>query len=186
MSIVPPDQTQGDNLLSGAANFLTHDDAADNKSSGVYVHRAEEFSATEAEMWCDFYRSVVTAWATTNRWRGVAALAPVTPRAGDVYKNSVDLVLYQHDGSSWLALNRDHWRGLLAVAPVTALAGDVYKNSNDGLLYEYDGSSWYALNRDHWRGVLAGPPAAIAGDMYLDSGDTKVYVFDGANWVALT
>jgi len=121
VAIVTPNPTQGAALLAGTQAFYDHDDIADNKTSGVYSHRAEEFSATEAESWCDFFRAVlaevalleadvttlqgeVIALQGRGTWRGVSATDPTTPIGGDTYKNSGDSKIYLYDGSGWVAL----------------------------------------------------------------------------------
>jgi hypothetical protein len=59
MSIVTPNPTQGEDLFDGSQAFYDHDDATDSKDAGgVYSHNATEFSATEAESWCDWFRYV--------------------------------------------------------------------------------------------------------------------------------
>lgn len=143
MAIVTPDPIQGAALLDGSQSFYTHDDAADNKTSGIYEHRSAEFSATEAESWCDFFRAARDFLALVGQWRGVAVSPPADPRSGDVYKNSGDGKLYLYDASTWqLISGYCRWRGVLASAPADPVGGDVYKNSGDTELYQYDESTW--------------------------------------------
>ena len=59
MGIVSASRTQGKALFEGTQAFQSHDDISDHKTGGVYDHVAKEFSATEAESWCDLLRYII-------------------------------------------------------------------------------------------------------------------------------
>jgi hypothetical protein len=56
MSTVPANAATGQALFEGTQSLRAHDDQADNKVGAVYSHVPTEFSATEAEEWCDLLR----------------------------------------------------------------------------------------------------------------------------------
>lgn len=58
MGTVSPSIATGKALFEETTAFRAHDDAADYKPGGTYSHRPREFSATEAEEWCDWKRYV--------------------------------------------------------------------------------------------------------------------------------
>ena len=59
MAIIPPNPTQGQALFLNYSGLLEHDDFCDSKQSGVYLHKASEFSATECEMILDVLRYTI-------------------------------------------------------------------------------------------------------------------------------
>lgn len=154
MAIVPPSTVQGEALLDGTQDFVDHDDAADNKAAGVYEHKAVEFSATEAESWCDFFRAVrdaisgaATSFAThigltTTAHGGV--VASTDARLTDARTPTAHAASHETGGSDALT-GFCKWRGVAATDPTSPVAGDIYKNSGDSLVYLYDGTAWVAL-----------------------------------------
>lgn len=57
MSLVPANPTGIVGIFQGYTGLRGHDDAADSKDAGgLYSHNSKEFSATEAESWCDLFR----------------------------------------------------------------------------------------------------------------------------------
>ena len=98
MATVAASATKGQDLFEGVDSFRAHDDAADNTSGGAYSHRATEFSATEAEEWCDWYRWVNTVglcgslgFKCRNETGGLLAAGTLVYPSG--YDSTTDRVL---------------------------------------------------------------------------------------------
>jgi hypothetical protein len=111
-----------------------------------------------------------------------SSTAPTIPtlRAGDIYFNTVDGILYAYSGSSWISSGGGSTGGgesnsfeVLAEAPSSPSQGRVYFDSSENTIKVYNGNSWYDVG---------GPKSILEHEHGLDglvnSVDYSNYVSD--------
>jgi len=68
------------------------------------------------------------------------SVAPSNPKAGQIYYNSTDKLIYQFDGTNWVSFGGQIDR--LASDPASPKTNQVYFNTTNNVLRQYTGSEW--------------------------------------------
>lgn len=68
------------------------------------------------------------------------SVAPSNPKAGQIYYNSTDKLIYQFDGTNWVSFGGQIDR--LSANPANPKTNQVYYNTTDNVLKQYTGSAW--------------------------------------------
>lgn len=68
------------------------------------------------------------------------SVAPSNPKAGQIYYNSTDKMIYQFDGTNWVSFGGQIDR--LSANPANPKTNQVYYNTTDNVLKQYTGSAW--------------------------------------------
>ena len=108
------------------------------------------------------------------------SVAPSNPRAGQIYYNSTDKMIYQFDDTNWISFGGQIDR--LSSNPSNPKTNQVYYNTTDNVLKQYTGSAWVNISNYSTGTVtsiatgngLTGGPITDNGTIELDTayGDT--------------
>ena len=108
------------------------------------------------------------------------SVAPSNPKAGQIYYNSTDKMIYQFDGTNWVSFGGQIDR--LSSNPSNPKTNQVYYNTTDNVLKQYTGSAWVNISNYSTGTVtsiatgngLTGGTITTSGTIELDTayGDT--------------
>jgi len=154
----------------------------------------------------------IDAGATNNQIYSQST-EPTGGSDGDLWWDTVNRVMYKHNGTDWTTLmsasgvhDNATTTYTQSTAPVSATANDVWIDTDDNQMYYYNGSSWVsAQDADISTAIAAAataqatadgkvttfyqasaPTAEGEGDLWVDTDDgNKLYRWNGSSWVAV-
>ena len=120
---------------------------------------------------------------------------PPGKKAGDVYLDESNHVMYAWDGGKWNAQTQTKGAEVHSGTgpPSTSLGrdGDVYVDTLTSDLYTKAGGTWTITTHTPQPTITSGAGAptvngVTVGDQYVNTTDGSLYVWDGASWVDQT